>query len=98
MTGEPVVVLLTGVMAADTVADLVAARLERAALAPGDACRGNALAELPLRRAPAGKVADGYAAAGFSVVRQRIILGRTSHGFPDSWPTAPCHRGAGSEG
>ena len=92
VTGEPVVVLVTVVMAAgkSTVADLLATRFERAALVPGDAFRkmmvkgaspvlpdfpGNALAELELRYALAGKVADGYAAAGFSVVWQDIILG-----------------------
>lgn len=91
-TDEPIVTVVTGVMAAgkSTVADLLAARFDKTAIVPGDVFRkmivrgaspvlpdfpGDALGELELRYALSAKVADGYAAAGFSVVWQDIILG-----------------------
>lgn len=73
-----------------TVAQLLAERLPRAAHVRGDAFRrmivsgraemvpsadAEALAQLQLRYDLAARVADGYAAAGFTAVYQDIVLG-----------------------
>lgn len=74
-----------------TVAQALAERLPRSAHVRGDVFRrmvvggraeprgepsGEALAQLRLRYRLAGRVADGYAAAGFAVVLQDIAVGR----------------------
>ncbi|MDH6225696.1 putative kinase [Streptomyces sp. MJP52] len=89
---DAAVVLITGVMAAgkSTVAELLAARLPRAAHVRGDVFRRmvvsgreemtpepapGALAQLDLRQRLAATVADEYAEAGFTAVVQDILLG-----------------------
>ncbi|NYV75993.1 AAA family ATPase, partial [Streptomyces sp. UH6] len=91
-TRPAAVVMVTGVMAAgkSTVAELLAARLPRAAHVRGDVFRRmvvsgreemtpepapGALAQLDLRQRIAATVADEYAGAGFTAVVQDILLG-----------------------
>ena len=83
------VVLVTGVMAAgkSTVAQLLAERFERSAHLRGDRfrrmiVRGNAAPntdafedELRLRYSLAAQSADGYAAAGYTVIWQDCVIG-----------------------
>lgn len=96
MTGPasqpPVVILLTGIMAAgkSTVAEALARRLPRSVHLRGDVFRkmivngraemtsdspAEAVRQLHLRYELAAQAADGYFAAGFTVVLQDVVLG-----------------------